>query len=166
MNIFVSSPDPKACALALDNSRLVKMVLETAQLLSQAVILNGGPPDGIYKTTHQHHPCSVWTRKDRNNFSWLVEHGIYLAFEYEHRFGRIHKSLEVILLCLDQASVIPRTDKAFVFDFDSSGHVGSDVHENYRNCLLQKWVMSLRRPRWTRRGPPSFAKKVIDSTTY
>jgi hypothetical protein len=40
MNIFVTSDCPKLSAQALDNKRVVKMVLETAQLLSTAIFIN------------------------------------------------------------------------------------------------------------------------------
>lgn len=40
MNIFITDPAPTVSAIALDNRRLVKMVLETAQLLSICPLLS------------------------------------------------------------------------------------------------------------------------------
>jgi hypothetical protein len=40
MNIFVTSLCPRISAQVLDNKRVVKMVLETAQLLSAAIFIN------------------------------------------------------------------------------------------------------------------------------
>jgi hypothetical protein len=37
MNIHVTSPNPELCARYLDNARLIKMALETAQLMCTAV---------------------------------------------------------------------------------------------------------------------------------
>ena len=62
MNIFVTSNCPKLSAQALDNKRVVKMVLETAQLLSTAIFINSTITyDNLYKPTHVKHPCTIWT---------------------------------------------------------------------------------------------------------
>ena len=45
---------------------------------------------------HKNHPCTKWARQTRRNFSWLVNHGIALADSYRDRYGRTHKSEEVI----------------------------------------------------------------------
>jgi len=59
MNIFVTSNCPKLSAQALDNKRVVKMVLETAQLLSTAIFINSTITyDNLYKPTHVKHPCT------------------------------------------------------------------------------------------------------------
>ena len=61
MNIFVTSNCPILSAQALDNKRVVKMVLETAQVLSTAIFINSGITyDGIYKPTHLKHSCTIW----------------------------------------------------------------------------------------------------------
>lgn len=153
MNIFLSSPDPRLCAQALDDKRLVKMVLETAQLLSTAIRGNGIRDDDLYNMTHVNHPCAVWTRKTRYNFMWLVEHGIELAAEYSHRYGPVHKSEQVILAAYRYRRVIP--DGGLVFDFNCSGHDTGDVYRDYRLCLASKWSLD-KSPTWTRRTIPSF----------
>lgn len=94
MNIFVLDSDQKIAAQAHCDKHCVKMVLETAQLLSTAVRLSG--IDYGYKSTHVNHPCSIWARQSLANFTWLKELGIYLGEEYSFRFGRRHKSSAVI----------------------------------------------------------------------
>jgi hypothetical protein len=96
MNIFAVSDCPVECAKALDNKRLVKMVLETAQLLCGAVVVCGG--QAPYKLTHKNHPAAVWTRKSKGNYLWLVKHFKALGEEYTRRYGRTHKS---IVVCFD-----------------------------------------------------------------
>lgn len=89
MNIFCSSPDPFESAKFLDNKRVVKMVLETCQLLSTAINVTGGI--GPYRTTHLNHPCSIWVRENRSNYDWTVQHFIALLEEYTLRYGKTHK---------------------------------------------------------------------------
>jgi len=97
MNIFILSGDPTEAAVAQINKHIVKMPLETAQMLCAAY------PDGIapYKKTHYNHPCTVWARTCIENFNWLVEHGIALCQEYTYRYGRRHKCQDVIEWCRD-----------------------------------------------------------------
>ena len=97
MNIFILSGDPTEAAVAQINKHIVKIPLETAQMLCAAY------PDGIapYKKTHYNHPCTVWARTCIENFNWLVEHGIALCQDYTHRYGRRHKCQDVIEWCRD-----------------------------------------------------------------
>lgn len=94
MNIFVLDRDPKIAAQQQCDKHVVKMVLESAQMLCTAVNLTGGTAK--YKATHKNHPCSVWTRQTRANFDWLKEHALALCEEYTRRYGKRHKSQDVI----------------------------------------------------------------------
>ena len=60
MNIFITSFDSKEAASHLDDLRLNKMILETAQLLSSAYRHLFGDNELLYKDTHFNHPCAIW----------------------------------------------------------------------------------------------------------
>lgn len=81
MNIFLTSFNPKEAASHLDDLRLNKMILETAQLLSSAYRHLFGDDELLYKDTHLNHPCSIWARKNIDSYSWLVEYFDALAKE-------------------------------------------------------------------------------------
>ena len=68
MNIFASHPDALKCAQYLDDKRVVKMVLETAQMLSTAIQLDSDYDykDLVYKPTYANHPCNVWVRQSKH----------------------------------------------------------------------------------------------------
>lgn len=89
MNIFVLDEDPLIAAQMLCDKHVVKMALESAQLLSN---VNGGP----YKLTHVNHPCTLWAATGRYNYDWLVKHGLEICREYTRRYNKEHKSKEVI----------------------------------------------------------------------
>ena len=102
MNIFVLDRVPRQAARYACNKHVVKMILETAQLLCTAY------PEGYscdscgevpYKRTHYNHPCGKWARESLSNFDWLVEHGLELCRDYTIRYGRHHKSGAVIEYC-------------------------------------------------------------------
>lgn len=92
MNIFILDNDPEKAAQQQIDKHVVKMPLETAQLLCAAYEPGAAP----YRRTHYNHPCAIWTRQSEENFEWLVVHGRALCDEYALRYGKRHKSGEVI----------------------------------------------------------------------
>lgn len=112
MNIFFLDSDPTRCAQYHANRHVVKMILETAQLLSTAHRLVDGveviapsPKSGrmlrryklhdsreslLYKATHANHPCAQWARAASGNYAWLHSLLVALCVEYTHRYGRVH----------------------------------------------------------------------------
>jgi hypothetical protein len=106
MNIFVLDKDPKKAAKSQVDKHIVKMPLETAQLLCSSLLLNG-VKNTPYKLTHKNHPCTIWSKSSRTNFQWLVKHGIALSEEYTSRYGKRHKSQDVIEWCSERCSNIP-----------------------------------------------------------
>jgi len=89
MNIFVSSFDPIESAQFLDDKRVVKMCLESAQILS--TVMNENGLNGPYKTTHKNHPIVKWVKESSENYWWLIEHFSALCDEYNLRFNKEHK---------------------------------------------------------------------------
>lgn len=100
MNIFFVDEHPEIAAQSLGDRHVVKMVLETAQILS-TVIRQQFPDAVVYKSTHVKHPCVLWAGSSEGNFNWLINHGMALADEYTYRYGRVHKSLDTILLAAE-----------------------------------------------------------------
>jgi hypothetical protein len=101
MNIFVLDLDPKKCAQYHLNSHVVKMVLETSQILCGVHWMSeGGQYDIPYKLSHKNHPCSIWARECIENYQWLCNLGIELSEEYTLRYGKRHKSEDVINWCI------------------------------------------------------------------
>jgi len=95
MQIFVLDEDPALAAKYHCDRHVVKMILETCQLLCTAYYEKSTlvPP---YKRTHMNHPCAVWCRKTKGNYEWLLQLGFSLSDEYTIRYGKIHKSLSVL----------------------------------------------------------------------
>lgn len=105
MNVFYVDENPGIAAKSLIDKHVVKMTLETAQILSTALAAHG--QDAPYKPTHKNHPVVQWAAKSRGNFIWLCWHGHWLAWEYQLRYGRVHASEDVIHQCWQKAFSIP-----------------------------------------------------------
>ena len=169
MNIFVTDPSPYSSAQCLPDKHVVKMPLETCQMLSivcsdkwghgygQLHRINGEP----YKTdkgAFRNHPCTIWANKTLTNTWWLVSHGIALCQEYTHRYGKVHSCQSAIE---EAASIIPLRKPTVPKSFtrampDEYKHDTSiDTFTAYKNYIRSKpWVASnylrdpSRKPDW------------------
>jgi hypothetical protein len=107
MNIFFLHDSPMVSAQAMTNKHVVKMILETAQLLSTAHhVLDSNNKqflDNLYKPTHRNHPSSIWTRESVENYEWLYEHFLSLCKEYTLRYGKVHATETKLKHLLNQA---------------------------------------------------------------
>ena len=106
MNIFVTDHCPIQSARNLPDKHIVKMPLETCQML--AIIYSDWyygvgklyKKDGTpYRTQHgafRKHPCTMWAAATPYNLAWLIRHGYALCHEYNLRYGKVHTCLDVI----------------------------------------------------------------------
>jgi len=96
MNIFYLDRDPAKAAKDMCDKHVVKMVLESTQILSTVLNKYITVP-GAYKSTHRNHPCVLWAAKSAPNFYWLLTHALNLDLEYSFRYNKTHASHN--LLC-------------------------------------------------------------------
>ena len=106
MNIFVTHPSPIQSARNLPDKHIVKMPLETCQML--AIIYSDwyhglgklykkdGTPYATARGAFRNHPCTQWAAKNPYNLAWLIRHGYALCHEYNLRYGKVHTCLDVI----------------------------------------------------------------------
>jgi hypothetical protein len=96
MNIFVLDYDIKKCARYHCDKHLVKMILESAQILCTVCSQCGIKTP--YSTTHVKHPCVLWAGKSIQNWRWLKNLAKELnnEFQYRYQHHKNHKSYNVI----------------------------------------------------------------------
>lgn len=126
MNIFVLDQDPVIAAQLQCDKHVVKMIVESAQMLCTAhrlldgtmeitkKMVHGSLPirwrkgkywrlndtnedELFYKAVHMGHPCTVWTMESAANYAWHYRHFVALCEEYTYRYGKVHKT-ETLLL--------------------------------------------------------------------
>ena len=107
MNIFVTDRCPVQSARNLPDKHIVKMPLETCQMLSiiysdwyygvGKLYKQDGTP---YRTSHgafRNHPCTQWAAANQYNLAWLILHGVALCDEYHQRYlPKVHTCYDVI----------------------------------------------------------------------
>ena len=93
MNIFYLHRDPKKAARYQYNKHVVKMILESAQMLCTAHHHYDEDTDVPYKKAHYNHPSTKWVRQSDEHYDWLYNHMLELGNEYTKRYSREHLSI-------------------------------------------------------------------------
>ena len=176
MNIFYISTSPIQAAQWMVDKHVVKMILESAQLLSTAHRLLDGREmlgksatgrnvkrwvlddarDGvIYQATHINHPSAVWARKSVENYNWLTEHFFALGDEYTYRYNKKHK-------CFGELSYMLQSPPKNLTEYDMTlmpsamadeYKISDDPLTNYRNYYK---IGKARMHSWKNRQPPEW----------
>jgi hypothetical protein len=91
MNIFYLHSDVTVAAKMHCDKHVVKMILETAQMLT-SVQHRYGNTNMTYKPTHVNHPSTRWAGDNKTHYQWLWRLGMELCAEYTRRYGKVHKT--------------------------------------------------------------------------
>lgn len=174
MNIFYIDTDPYRAAEQMVDSHVVKMILESAQLLSTAHrIIDGIEYIGksksgrkvkrwrlsdtrdiiLYSATHVNHPSAVWCRESNNNYNWLYCHFLGLLAEYTYRYGKAHKCESMIRFLSVPPDNIPIKHFTHPTPAMPEEYICQTSLESYRTYYrlakvhLHKWK-NRQRPEW------------------
>jgi len=166
MNIFFLHIDPETCAQMHVDKHVVKMILESVQLLCSAHhIFPSDKNIKLMKLTHKNHPSAIWTRESLSNYDWLLKLTKELCKEYTYRYGKIHKCEKEYLEILTQnkpnipdldftppKQAMPETYKIETGDID-------DAIEAYRQYYFYEKNHMFR---WKKRDIPAWIKETQD----
>lgn len=132
MNIFFLHMIPRICAIMHVDKHVVKMILETCQMLCTAHHITESGYIPPYKMTHKNHPCNIWLRSSTKNYEWLVTLGLELCKEYTYRYSKIHKCQEYIEDMRKNIPPIPNIGFTTPYQAMPGMYKGSDSIEAYR----------------------------------
>ena len=111
MNIFILNESPVISAQDQCDKHVVKMIVESGQMLSTAHRMLDGKvyrkpsksgktmikyydhptlEDQLYKAVHHGHPCTVWKMESVCNYMGHYRHFVALCDEYMYRYGKRH----------------------------------------------------------------------------
>tara|TARA_B100000287_G_scaffold27543_2_gene26166 strand:+ start:3049 stop:3534 length:486 start_codon:yes stop_codon:yes gene_type:complete len=151
MNIFIVDKDPTIAAQQLCDKHVVKMILESAQMLCAAYPKGEAP----YKRAFYNHPCTVWARESAANYEWLLTHANEMCREYTHRYGKAHKSSDAIQWCGDNShhlnlSELGQTPFAQAMPDEFKNACAVTAYRAYYNAEKAYFA------KWTRREQPEW----------
>ena len=159
MNIFLLDTDTRKCAQYHCDKHVVKMILETALLLCGVHHMTDQVTDQVpYKLSHKNHPCAIWSRESLSNYLYLCDLGLELCKEYTYRYGKRHKSQDVIEWCVTNKPNI--CDKEFTEPARAmpNEYKVDSVVESYRNYYIgEKSKIAV----WKNRDIPEWFKMEL-----
>jgi hypothetical protein len=175
MNIFFLDKDPGVAAEYHHDKHVVKMILETAQLLSTAHRVIDGDQyidqstgrkikrwkmnnefmeERLYKATHINHPSNVWARTSKDNYMWLYRLFVSLCHEYTHRYGKVHATCTKLAVILSQAPRnIPNNGMTNMPQAMPDEYKVEDSVQAYRNYYIGA---KKQQSKYTKRDVPSW----------
>jgi len=164
MNIFILDTDPIKAAEYHCDKHVVKMILESAQMLSTAYQVSLLPSHNLsiqnfkgqksitnyckenfpqtqklYSVSHLHHPCTQWTYQSLQNYQWHCQLALALCQEYTKRYLKTHKSQEIIQFLTTLTPNLPNTTHhtPFAIAMKPEFKISNDPIECYRNYYLK-----------------------------
>jgi hypothetical protein len=154
MNIFALDNNPRKCAEYHVDKHVVKMILETAQLLCGSHWVTG--TEAPYKLSHKNHPSAIWTRECIENYDWLCELGLELCAEYTHRYDKTHKSEAIIHWCVENKPNVPSKDNKtpFAMAMPDECKIGPPVASYRQYYMVEKRSFAT----WKNRETPNWFK--------
>lgn len=162
MNIFIISDSPAVCARALDDKRITKMALESAQILAIALYIRGHE-DIPYTPTYTNHPCVRWAAESQDNWNWLLAYLGELNAEYKRRMGRDSDIQPYSVVVGNDLQAIAKAviPAGGMTEFaNCTGLPDLPVFEAYKELLRRKW--SDKKPsRWTNAQPPEWKAAAL-----
>lgn len=161
MNLFVTDLDPVRAAYNLDDKRVVKMALETTQILS--TVLHWRGVTGFYKPTHTGHPVTVWAASERCHAAWALQHGLALCEVYEQFGHKPEHACKAVLMAMRRHIRVTGREPVWFQNSARNAGVGVDfshlpIVTAYRRYLCVRWPGDSRAPTWTNRRKPRWAR--------
>ena len=157
MNIFYLDKDPVIAAQMSCDKHVVKMILESAQMLSTAHrVLDGdeyADKVGLYKMAHKNHPSTIWVRSSYQHYKWLYDHMVALMREYTYRYGKHHATERLLTPLSEYPQAIPVGDYTNPPQCMPEVCKGEDTVLAYQNYyIIEKSGFA----RWTKREIPTW----------
>lgn len=181
MNLFVLDKDPVVAAQQQCDKHVVKMIVESGQMLSTVHRMLDGElthrmsksgrtrvkyyihPDPklekiLYKAVHFNHPCTVWSRESHENYEWHYQHFIALCDEYSYRYERKHRTDRLLrsLLKYPPQNIprVPMTQFKLAMNSNPECMFESDPVKSYR--LFYQTKQARFSMDWTKREVPAW----------
>lgn len=177
MNIFILSLIQREIAEYMMDKHVSKILLEAVQMLCSARRILEPEDDSeslvnsvnsvnsrLYRMAHKNHPVTIWCRKSRENFVWVLDLIEELHEEWKFRYGhppsRVHKSYLVAQVLREN---IPRDEKFEVRGLtpfalampDKYKTTNGDAVTAYRNYYMSpekqriaSWKKKREKPTW------------------
>lgn len=161
MQLYVTSNNPKDCAIHLDNSRIGRAIVNNATMLSEAIYYYNPELDGkftklIYPNRKINHPLVRWTGYTIGNYTWVLNNFFWLLHEYDERkkYDTHHPCRKMLPAFRLLKANIPDGPRTKYLNHASNKKMGISFREEfnilnaYRKYLNTRWKNAKHKPMW------------------
>lgn len=160
MNLFILSKNPHKAAIFLCDQHIVKMITETAQILSTAIRLQGVNDDKLYQQVRMNKYISEWAASNRQRFIWTLEHLRSLVSEYIYRYEKSQNFAKARSLIPIFGSYISIFPKGKLEPFVKSTK-GMYLDLPIVSCYRQYYIADKKFAKWNhKRKPPKWFNRI------
>lgn len=158
MNIFYVDSDPIIAAQSLIDCHVVKMPIESAQMLSNIFSVEELARKDCPRTQkgeirrhyNKNNRFCRWALHSQENYDWLWRHAYALCEEFEYRRGKEHYIKNLILWIKDNYPVIG--NRGFTIPLLQDVDYRRNLYiKDKRYDKRGKWIFT-----WTKRNPPGW----------
>jgi hypothetical protein len=105
-----------------------------------------------YRLTHYNHPCSIWARASIDNYNWLCQLALNLAYTYTDRYSKTHVCEKIVWWFIETVPLVPDIRMTPFVQVVPEDCLNDDPVEAYRNCYryhktFADWKYTAR-PHW------------------
>jgi len=161
MNIFVLDYLPAEAAKMHCDKHVVKMILESVQMLSTLHYEQSLPAP--YKPTHANHPCTLWVKQSLQNYDWLCQlvEALHDEWQYRYNHEHNHKSYDAYLQLKHEQIDLPCIGLTPPAQAMPGKYRQVDTVEAYRAYYINDKAPILT---YTNRLPPEWIQRLTNDT--
>lgn len=152
MNIFYLDHNPNIAAQYHCDKHVVKMILESAQMLSVAQRVGGNKNEILYGG-FPNHPCTKWVCQSVYNYEWLLDLFLGLCVEYGYRYGKVHKTYDKLSYELSKVPKLSYIEYMPPPQCMPEIYKSDDTVKSYRNYYINEKTSICK---WTKRPKPEW----------
>lgn len=162
MNIFILDTDPTQAAKYLCDKHVVKMAVESAQMMASALRRHGATDIDMpltvagkpYRGGYPNHPCTRWAGETCANFEWLGINGLAICDEFNRRYKKHHACKHAMVHMMKFVNYLPdapQTRFALAMPDEFKHKNAVKAYRKYYvgdKAAIAKWNRGRPAPRW------------------
>lgn len=158
MQLFILDRCPVHSAMYLADVHVIKMCLETAQILSSVMAIKGLPQiEGAPKAYNTRHPV-IRAINTQEKINWVLHHNLALHIEFIYRFHKQHKYYKLARNYMNTLSTMEQVTKQV--SPEGLARTKEDIVEAHRDYYKFKKSV-IKRWKYTNREEPDWLKEVV-----
>jgi len=172
MNIFILDTSPAIAASYHCDQHLHKMILESAQMLSTAMVdWYPAVASYIYKPAHPNHPCTLWIKQSKRNAWWVADLMWELNELREIQGSDTHSSMIIRKIFMDNLDIDYDKPDPFIFAGPLQYKLRPDLsitqkYQEYYKLKYKLWLDTKQRMSYSNRSLPAFLTEFKDTIPH